>query len=122
MSLASGRQHYTVIYDVDAVSELVIAVKSKDANRSIVNAVLKLCEMGERLEPPHMKPLRGTAASGLRELRPKQGRSDWRAIYRRAGSIYVILAVGRHANFETLMARAAERARRYNTPCDDVIS
>jgi hypothetical protein len=73
MSLVPGRQPYTVIYDVDAVSELVTAVKSKDANRSIVNAVLKLCELGERLEPPHMKPLQGPAASGLRELRPKQG-------------------------------------------------
>jgi hypothetical protein len=119
MSLASGRQPYTVIYDVDAVSELVTAVKSKDANRSIVNAVLKLCEMGERLTPPHMKPLQGVAASGLRELRPKQGRSDWRAIYCRAGSVYVILAVDRHANFESLIARAAERARRYDSPLDD---
>ncbi|HEY4824224.1 MAG TPA: type II toxin-antitoxin system RelE/ParE family toxin [Solirubrobacteraceae bacterium] len=117
MGLASERQPYTVIYDVDAVGELVAAVKSKDANRSIVNAVHKLCEMGERLEPPHMKPLQGAAASGLRELRPKQGRSDWRAIYRRAGSVYVILAVDRHENFQSLIARAAARARRYDDPC-----
>lgn len=75
MSLVSERQPYTVIYDVDAVNELVTAVKSKDANRSIFNAVLKLREMGERLAPPHMKPLRGTTASGLRELRPKQGKA-----------------------------------------------
>ncbi len=116
MGIASERQPYTVIYDVDAVSELVIAVKSKDANRSIVNAVFKLREMGERLAPPHMKPLQGTAASGLRELRPKQGRSDWRAIYRRAGSVYVILAIDRHANFQSLIARAAARAPRYDEP------
>jgi hypothetical protein len=116
MDLASERQPYTVIYDVDAVGELMSAVKSKDANRSIINAVFKLREMGERLEPPHMKPLQGAAASGLRELRPKQGRSDWRAIYRRAGSVYVILAVDRHANFESLIARAAKRARRYDAP------
>jgi len=69
-----------------------------------------------------MKPLQGPAASGLRELRPKQGRSDWRAIYRRAGSVYVILAVGRHANFGSLIARAAERARRYDSPGSRVIS
>jgi hypothetical protein len=118
MSLPSERQPYTVIYDVDAVGELVTAVKSKDANRSIVNAVLKLREMGERLEPPHMKLLQGAAASGLRELRPKQGRSDWRAIYRRAGSVYVILAVDRHTNFQSLIARAAARARRYDDPLD----
>lgn len=101
---------------MDAVSELVTAVKSKDANRSILNAVHKLCEMGERLEPPHMKPLQGAGASGLRELRPKQGRSDWRAVYRRAGPIYVILAIDRHANFQSLIARAAARARRYDEP------
>lgn len=119
MGLASERQPYTVIYDVDAVSELVTAVKSKDANRSIVNAVSKLCEMGERLEPPHMKPLQGAAGSGLRELRPKQGRSDWRAIYRRTGSsVYVILAIDRHANFQSLIQRAAARARRYDEPLD----
>jgi hypothetical protein len=114
MGLVSGRQPYTAIYDVDAVNELLTAVKSKDANRSIFNAVLKLREMGERLAPPHMKPLQGAAASGLRELRPKQGRSDWRAIYRRAGSVYVILAVDRHANFQSLLARASVRARRYD--------
>lgn len=119
MSPVSKRPPHTVIYDVDAVSELVIAVKSKDANRSIVNAVFKLREMGERLAPPHMKPLQGTAASGLRELRPKQGGSDWRAIYRRAGSVYVILAIDRHANFQPMTERAAARARRYDEPLDD---
>jgi hypothetical protein len=118
MDLASERQPYTVIYDVDAVNELVTAAKSKDANRSIFNVVLKLREMGERLAPPHMKPLHGAAAGGLRELRPKQGRSDWRAIYRRAGSAYVILAVDRHANFQSLIARAAARAGRYDDDLD----
>jgi hypothetical protein len=33
MNVASERQPYTVIYDVDAVNELVTAVKSTDANR-----------------------------------------------------------------------------------------
>ena len=114
MSSASESRPHMVIYDPDAVNELVTLVKSKEAHRSIINAVLKLRELGERLEPPHMKPLQGHAASGLRELRPKQGRSDWRAIYRRAGSIYVILAVDRHANFESLVARAQTRAARYD--------
>lgn len=107
-----------VIYDPDAVNELVILVKSKEAHRSLMNAVLKLRELGEWLEPPHMKPLQGPAASGLRELRPKQGRSDWRAIYRRASSIYVILAVDRHSNYEALIARAQARAARYDDTLD----
>ncbi len=45
----------------------------------IFNAVEKLRELGERLAPPHMKPLQGEAAGGPCELRPRQGRSDWRA-------------------------------------------
>jgi hypothetical protein len=119
MSLASERQRYTVIYDPDAVHEFVAVVKSKEGHRSILNAVVKLRELCERLGPPHMKPLQGAAAAGLRELRPKQGRSDWRAIYRRAGSTYVILAVDRHANFDSLIARAQMRAARYGGTLED---
>ena len=102
-----------VIYDPDAVDEFVTVVKSKDGHRAILNAVRKLRELGERLEPPHMKPLQGAGAAGLRELRPKQGQSDWRAIYHRTGSAYVILAIDRHANFAALVARAQSRAARY---------
>jgi hypothetical protein len=104
---------YTVIYDPDAVVELAIAVKSKEELRAIFNAVQKLRELGERLAPPHMKPLQGEAAGGLRELRPRQGRSDWRALYCRRGSVYVILAVDRHKNFSALTARAQDRITRY---------
>jgi hypothetical protein len=64
---------YTVIYDPDAVAEFVTAVKSKSEQRAILNAAAKLRELGERLGPPHMKPLQGEAATTLRELRPRQG-------------------------------------------------
>jgi hypothetical protein len=47
-----------VIYDPDAVNELLTLVKSKEAHRALNNAVLKLRDLGERLEPPHMKPSR----------------------------------------------------------------
>ena len=114
MRSKSEARPYTVIYDPNAVGELVNAVKSKDAHRAIFNAVMKLSELGDHLEPPHMKPLQG--ATGLRELRPKQGRSDWRVIYRRSGSLYVILAVDRHANFAALIARAQMRAAQYDAP------
>jgi hypothetical protein len=113
MNARSKSSPYTVIYDPDAVAEFVTAVKSKEEHRAILNAVSKLRELGERLGPPHMKPLQGGAATTLRELRPKQGRSDWRAIYRRSGSVYVILAVDRHANFAALIARGQTRAARY---------
>ena len=55
----------------------------------------------------------GEAAAGLRELRPRRGSSDWRALYRRCGSLYVVLAVDRHENFSALVARAHARVARY---------
>jgi hypothetical protein len=109
MTPASRRPH-SVIYDPDAVVEL-LAVKSKEEHRALLNAVRKLCELGEQLGPPHMKPLKGTAA--LRELRPRQGQSDWRAIYRRAGGFYAVLAIDRHKNFASLIGRAQIRAEQY---------
>ena len=105
---------HMVIYDAPAAQELAVAVKSKEEKKAIFNAVDKLEARGEQLVPPHMKPLGGEEAAGLRELRPRQGRSDWRAIYARIGEkAYVILALGRHDEFEKLVARAQARARQY---------
>jgi hypothetical protein len=106
---------YSVIYDPDAVVEL-LTMKSKEEHRALLNAVRKLGELGEHLGPPHMKPLRASRAAALRELRPRQGQSDWRAIYRRAGDFYAILAIDRHKNFATLIERAEIRADRYGRP------
>jgi hypothetical protein len=105
----------SVIYDPDAVAEL-LAMKSKEEHRALLNAMRKLGELGERLGPPHVKPLKGDRAAALRELRPRQGRSDWRAIYRRAGDFYVILAIDRHKDFTALIERAQVRAEGYDTP------
>jgi hypothetical protein len=104
----------SVIYDPDAVTEL-LAMKSKEEHRALLNAVRKLGELGEQLGPPHVKPLKGSRAASLRELRPRQGRSDWRAIYRRAGDFYVILAIDRHKNFTSLIERAQARVDRYDS-------
>ncbi len=106
---------HTVIYDPDAVAEFVVAVKSKEEQKAILNVVDKLRTLGERLPPPHMKPLQGQTAAGLRELRPRRGNSDWRALYRRCGSLYVVLSIDRHANFVALTARAQARAGRYTS-------
>jgi hypothetical protein len=104
----------SVIYDPDAVAEL-LAMKSKEEHRALLNAVRKLGELGEQLGPPHVKPLKGSRAARLRELRPRQGRSDWRAIYRRSGDFYVILAIDRHKNFASLIERAQARVNRYDS-------
>jgi hypothetical protein len=105
---------YSLIDDPDAVVDL-LAMKSKEEHRALLNAVRKLGELGEQLSPPHMKPLKGDRAAALRELRPRQGRSDWRAIYRRASDFYVILAIDRHKEFAALIERAHARAERYDT-------
>ncbi len=55
------------------------------------NAVLKLENIGPALGYPHTSDVRATP--NLRELRPRQGRSPWRALYRQAGSVFVIAAV-----------------------------
>lgn len=104
---------FTVVYDADAVVELAAAIKSKEERRAMFNAVDKLRELGERLAPPHMKPLQGEVAGGLRELRPRRGLSDWRALYRRFGSTYVLLGFDTHENFDALIARAQARAGQY---------
>jgi hypothetical protein len=104
---------YSVVYDPDAVVEL-LAMKSKEEHRALLNAVRKLGELGEQAGPPHTKPLKGERGATLRELRPRQGQSDWRAIYRRAGDFYAILAIDRHKNFESLIERAQARAGRYD--------
>ncbi|HWE12938.1 MAG TPA: type II toxin-antitoxin system RelE/ParE family toxin [Solirubrobacteraceae bacterium] len=109
---APRRPHpFTVVYDPGAVIELATAVKSKEERKAIFNAVDKLRELGERLAPPHMKSLQG--AAGLCELRPRQGRSDWRPVYVRRGDVFVVVAIDRHANFEALLARAQQRAAQY---------
>ena len=109
----AGPHPHTVLYDPDAVAELATAMKSKEDRAAVFNAVDKLRQLGEDLVPPHMKPLKGPGAAGLRELRPRQGRSDWRPIYARRGDVYVILAIDRHGNFEALIARAQQRLAQY---------
>ncbi len=114
MPAVAGTPAHTVVYDPDAVAELATAVKAKEDRAAIFNAVDKLRQLGEDLVPPHMKPLKGPGASGLRELRPRQGRSDWRPIYTRRADVYVILAIDRHANFAALVGRAQQRLAQYS--------
>ena len=58
---------------------------------ALYNAVRKLEAMGPGLPYPHSSAVR--QAPGLRELRPRQGRSPWRGIYGQVGEAFVIAAV-----------------------------
>jgi DNA-binding XRE family transcriptional regulator len=103
----------TVVYDRGAALELAADVRSPQERRAIVNVVSKLRELGEQLEAPHVGALRGGAAAGLWQLRRQRGASDWRLLYVRRGSAYVIVAIGRHDKLDATVARAQQRAVRH---------
>jgi hypothetical protein len=48
---------------------------------AMIHATDKLKALGPRLPYPHQSSIRGV--QGLRELRPRGGRSRWRAFYQR---------------------------------------
>jgi hypothetical protein len=62
---------------------------------ALLHAVEKLASAGVGLGYPHTSQVRG--AANLRELRPRAGRSRWRAFYRRLGEVLVIGAIGPEA-------------------------
>jgi hypothetical protein len=55
------------------------------------NAEVKLQALGPALGYPHTSDVRG--AGRLRELRPRQGRSPWRALYAQHGQVFLIAAI-----------------------------
>lgn len=67
---------------------------------AIQNVIEKLRVDGPGLRAPHQSAVMGDAGEGLRELRPRQGRSRWRPIYRRIGELFVILAVAPEAEID----------------------
>ena len=72
---------------------------------AMYNAIRKLESIGPALGYPHTSAVK--AAAGLRELRPRQGRSPWRALYRQAGTNFVIAAIGPEAAHDPRGFRAA---------------
>jgi hypothetical protein len=81
------------------------------------NAVIdKLRVDGPALCYPHQSAVMGEGRSGLRELRPRRGRSRWRPIYcRLEHRLFAILAVGPEAGIDKAGYDRAVRAaaRRY---------
>ena len=58
--------------------------------RAMLNALAKLRTFGSQLPFPHSSQVK---SSQLRELRPRAGRSPWRAIYRQLGTRIIVLAI-----------------------------
>ena len=84
---------------------------AKEAD-AIGKAVEKLKTSGPRLGYPHTSAIKG--ARKLRELRPRQGDSPWRAFYRQIGQVLVIAAIGPEAKvdpkeFQRALDAAEER-------------
>ena len=71
---------------------------------AVLNAVEKLRAVGSQLPYPHSSAVRG---GRLRELRPRAGRSPWRALYVRVEDWIWILAIGPEAEQDR---RGFERA------------
>jgi hypothetical protein len=109
-----SRPHpHTVLWDPDAIRDLTEQVKGKGERIAVYTAVEKLRALGTQLAPPHTKTLDGFKPS-LMELRPRQGRSDTRPLYRRFGERYVILAVAAsHESVNKAGSVAQDRARQY---------
>jgi len=74
---------------------------------AVLHAVEKLAAVGPALPYPHQSDVRGGA--GLRELRPRAGRSRMRALYGRVDDTFVVVAVGPEAQVDH---RGFERAVR----------
>jgi hypothetical protein len=80
--------HVVAIYQ-DAVTELDLLDTREQV--AVSHAIEKLEALGDRLPYPHQSAVRG--APPLRELRPRGGRSRWRALYARHEEGFVILAI-----------------------------
>ncbi len=64
----------------------------------MLHAVEKLGAVGPALPFPHQSNIQGV--TGLRELRPRAGRSPWRGFYAQIGETFVISAIGPEANVD----------------------
>lgn len=97
-------------YLTEAIVERNALVPKEKA--ALMNAEAKLAAFGSNLPYPHSSAVQG--ADRLRELRPRGGRSPWRALYRQVGGEFVIAAVGPEAlvdsrGFTTACRRAEAR-------------
>src|SRR5258707_10044971 len=85
---------WVVAYLPEAEQERAALPKAEQA--ALINADAKLGAYGPQLGYPHTSAVRD--ADRLRELRPRAGRSAWRALYRRVGEVFVVAAVGQRRN------------------------
>jgi hypothetical protein len=84
-----------------------VLVLSQSGDR--VGQRTQLGDQREQLGYPHTSAVQGF--TGLRELRPRAGRSLWRVLYRRVSDVFVLAAVGPEAQSDQRgLGRAARQA------------
>lgn len=83
---------WTVVYHPLAEHELA-GIPAAPERAAIAHAVEKLANLGPVLPFPHQSHIEGP----IRELRPRAGRSPWRAFYGRVGDTFVIASIGPEA-------------------------
>ena len=94
---------WDIVFHPAATQELeALAARERVA---ILHAVEKLSALGPSLPFPHQSHIEGGAL--VRELRPRRGRSRWRAFYGQVGELFVVAAIGPES---TVDPRAFERA------------
>lgn len=93
--------------EVDSEAEEQLRSLPTGERDAMDNAFEQLEVLGDQLPFPHSSGVKGTAH--IRELRPRAGRSRWRAFYRRVGDVIVIGATGPEA---TVSPQGFERAVR----------
>jgi phage-related protein len=99
-----------VIVDVAFTREAVAELAAFPvAERAALNrAIEKLRVFGDQLSYPHSSAVKGAK---VRELRPRGGRSPWRAFDRRVGGTLVVGAIGPEATVNpTGFRRSVEAA------------
>jgi len=100
---------WRVVYHPDASNEeQQLPAREREA---LQRAVEKLIAIGPTLGYPHTSSVLN--AEHLRELRPRAGRSPWRALYRQIGNVLVIAAISPEAQVNKHgFRRAVEAAER----------
>ena len=109
---------WTYRYLAAAIAERAALVPREKA--ALINAEAKLAALGPGLPYPHSSAVQG--ADRLRELRPRGGRSPWRALYRQIGREFVVAAIGPEAQTDPRgCAAACRRAEARLAEIEDAI-
>jgi hypothetical protein len=79
--------------------------------KAMLNALDKLAILGDQPDYPHTSQIKET---DLREVRPRAGRSPWRALYQRDAGVMLVAAISPEAQHD---ARGFQRATKVAHTC-----